>query len=363
MSAPPINPEALTIARESRGRTQQEIADATGITQGLISKAEHGLTSIALDDMKRVASYLDYPVRLFYERAPIREAGSACLYHRKRKTLPAKPLKRLEARMHIRNLNVSKLLDNLEIAGDRGFHSIDPDEYGGSGVEVARALRSAWRLPDGPIPNLTALIESAGGVVIAEPFGTRKLFGMSCWTHHGHPLFFLNSEMPTEVLRWTIAHELGHLTMHGVAPQPDPEEQADAFAGEFLAPQTLLRPDLRKLDFNKLPALKAHWRISMKALIKRAQVLGVIDKPASVRLYKQYSARRYNVREPYPLPPEPSTIRTEAIRVYLDDHDYTPNEVAEAMLLSFDEFQRDLMKGPQRYSNVVSLFDPQRANG
>jgi hypothetical protein len=100
--------------------------------------------------------------------------------------------------MFMRNRNVHKLLDGLEVEGERMFHTLDPDEYGGSPVEVARALRAAWRVPEGPIRNLTTLIESAGGIVVMEDFGTRKLFGMSCWTTRGHPLFFLNSTIPTD---------------------------------------------------------------------------------------------------------------------------------------------------------------------
>jgi Zn-dependent peptidase ImmA (M78 family)/transcriptional regulator with XRE-family HTH domain len=356
VTAPLLNSEALIVARESRGRTQKEVADAANVTQGLISKAEHGIATIAPSDLAKIAGFLDYPIRFFYESGRVREAGSACLYHRKRKTLSATLLKRLEARMFVRNLNMSKLLDNIEVQGDRTFYTMDPDEYCGSAIEVARALRAAWRIPEGPIPNLTALIESAGGVVLAEDFGTRKLFGMSCWTRNGHPLFFLNSAMPMEVLRWTLAHELGHLTMHATAPDGDPEEQADAFAGEFLAPESLLRPDLRKLDFNRLATLKSYWRISMKALIKRAQVVGAIDASAATRLYKQYSVRRYNVQEPYPLVPERSTIIAEAIRVHLEEHEYTAQELAEAVLLTPDEFERDLMAAPRRHSNVVALF-------
>lgn len=353
-----INPEALIIGRESRGRSQKEVADAAGVTQGLISKAENGLVNISPDDLARVAEYLHLPSRFFYEPGRLREAGSACLYHRKRKTLPAKILRRLDARMYVRNSNTRRLLNGLNIEGDRSFHTMDPDEYGGSPVEVARALRSAWKLPDGPIPNLTTLIESAGGIIVAEDFGNRKLFGMSCWLSTGRPLFFLNAAMPIADLRWTIAHELGHLTMHATAPDGDPEAQAEAFAGEFLAPESLFRPSVRKLTFDKLGQLKAYWRISMKAIIKCSEAIGAIDRRAAVRLYKQHSARGYNNIEPYPVPPEEPTLIKQAIQVHLQQHGYTREELAEAALLTVDEFARDFLQEPlaDHRDNVVSLF-------
>ncbi len=360
MSTGTINPEVLKVARESRGYVQQEVADAIGVHQGVISKAENGVISLGPREVAGVAKFLGYPETLFYEPGRIREVGSACLYHRKRKTLPAKILTRLDARMYMRNVNVRRLLDGLDVEGDRIFHTMDPDEYGGSPVEVARALRAAWRVPDGPIANLTALIESAGGIVLAEDFGTRKLFGMSCWTTRGHPLFFLNSGVPAADLRWTLAHELGHLTMHMAAPSGDPEEEAEAFAGEFLAPQAYFRHDARRLTFDRLPNLKAYWRISMKAIIKRAHVIGAIDDRTAVRLYKQHSARGYNSAEPYPIPDEPPTLVQQAIRVHLQEHRYTPAELAQAVRLSTSEFYRDFLgeTSPTERDNVIPLFGP-----
>ena len=303
-----VNPDTLTMARESRGVSQASLAEAVGVTQGLISKAENGIVSLSTDEVQKVAKVLDYPVSLFYDRDHMREAGSGCLYHRQRKTMPARLLRELDANMRMRNLNVRRLLNGLRMERDRTFFTLDLDEYGGSPAAVAQALRRAWRIPHGPISNLTALIESAGGIVYATDFGTRKLFGMSCWATRDYPLFFLNSAAPTAVLRWTIAHELGHLTMHWSPSNGDTEDEADEFAGEFLAPQDEITPELRNLRFANLPTLKMYWRISMKALINRARRLGAIDPVAAIRLFKQYSAHGYNDVEPFALSPEPATL-------------------------------------------------------
>lgn len=356
MSPVEVNPEMLILARESRGCTQKELADAVGVTQGLISKAEHGLVSIDQAELERIADYLGYAVSFFSESGRVRDAGSACLYHRKRKTLPAKILRKLNARMNVRNINVHRLLSELDVEGDRIFHTLDPDEYGGSPVEVARALRTAWRLPEGPISNMTRLIESAGGIVIYEDFGTAKLFGMSSWATARHPLFFLNAEIPTADLRWTLAHELGHLTMHATPPSGDPEVEADAFAGEFLAPESLFAPAARGLTFDRLPNLKTYWRISMKAVITRARAIGAINDATATRLYKQHSARGYNSAEPYALQEEPPSLVDEALAVHLQEHGYSQRDLAEAMGLTPAELVRDFLKQPGWGGNVISLF-------
>lgn len=355
MNSELLNGEALQVARYSRGHSQKDVGDAAGVSQGMISKAEDGSTPLTAEAVEAVARYLGYPVEFFYEPDRIREVGSACLYHRKRKTLPATILRKLDARMYIRNVNVHKLFADLDVEGQRIFHTLDPDEFGGP-VEVARRLRAAWRIPEGPIPNLTALIESAGGIVVMEDFGTHKLFGMSCWTTRGHPLFFLNSAIPAADLRWTLAHELGHLTMHHVVPSEDPEDQADAFAGEFLTPQAAFRPSVRRLTFDRLPQLKAHWRISMKAVIVGATKVGAIDKQTSVRLYKQHSAHGYNRAEPFPLSPEPPSLVRQAVDVHLSEHGYSVEELARVVRLDPDEFSREFL-GRELQPNVVSLFE------
>jgi Zn-dependent peptidase ImmA (M78 family)/transcriptional regulator with XRE-family HTH domain len=337
-----FNYEALIVARQSRGRAQAEVAKAAGVSQGLMSKVENGLRPLSLEQAEKVAEHLGYPVTLFYEPGPIREGRSGCLYHRKRKTLPAKTLDRLDGRMAIRLINTRHMLNGLELVGERTFHTLDPDEFGGP-ENVASALHRAWRVPSGPIRNLVALVESAGAIIVTSPFGTHKLFGMSQWTTRDHPLFFLNADTSTEELRWTIAHELGHLTMHAIPTSGDPEQEADAFAGEFLAPRSLILPDLQGLTFGRLPALKMHWRLSMKALIKRAEVVSAINRPDAVRLYKQYSARRWNNAEPYPLSSEPPTLVCEAAHVHLLEHGYTMQELADAVRLTETELQHELL--------------------
>ncbi len=83
----------------------------------------------------------------------------------------------------------------------------------------------------------------------------------------------------------------------------------------------------------------------MKALIKRAEVLDAISRQEAVRLYKQYSARRYNNAEPYALPIESPTLVREAARVHLEEHGYTLGELADAARLTEDEMRRELLGG------------------
>src|SRR5688572_3867818 len=93
------NPEVLQIARDSRNESQAAVGKAAGVTQGMISKAENGLIDLSPEQVEKIAEFLRYPVGLFYEPGRVKAVGSACLYHRKRKTLPQRTLKELNACM------------------------------------------------------------------------------------------------------------------------------------------------------------------------------------------------------------------------------------------------------------------------
>ena len=138
-------------------------------------------------------------------------------------------------------IHTSLLLRDLLLETDRDFVTLDPDELG-SPQAVARHLRALWRIPSGPIPNLVWLIESAGAVVLFRKMRSRKLDGMSAWGKHAPPIFFLNVDNSMDRSRWTMAHELGHLTMHATPTSGDPEKEANAFAQEFLTPEDEIKP-------------------------------------------------------------------------------------------------------------------------
>ncbi len=63
------------------------------------------------------------------------------------------------------------------------------------------------------------------------------------------PLMVLSVDKADDVFRhrFTAAHELGHLLMHGEYTAGDPalERQADRFAAEFLMPTNVVRQDFR----------------------------------------------------------------------------------------------------------------------
>lgn len=163
--------------------------------------------------------------------------------------------------------------------------------------DAARLVRMQWGMPACPVRNLVGWIESAGCMVIEEDFGTTRVDGMSQWVND-IPVIFLNSAAPTDRKRLTLAHELGHLSLHSNEAVEELEEQANAFAAEFLMPIEVIRPQLRNLRVDRLFDLKREWAVSMGALVEHAYRAGLLTPAQRTSMWKALSARGWRTREP-----------------------------------------------------------------
>ncbi|MBK7143595.1 MAG: ImmA/IrrE family metallo-endopeptidase [bacterium] len=336
-----VNAEMLILARESRGLTQRQLADMVEIAQSAISKYENGLLDVPEEHVTDIANALDYPESLFSRRDSIEGSGSTCMYHRKRQTLPVHELRRIHAYTILTMIRVARLLRSASMEPAYPFPRYDVNEYGGPDV-IAGLVRRAWRLPMGPIKDLTAVIENAGGVIIPLSFGTRKLDAISQWPVGMPPMFFINSDMPFERIRFSLAHELGHLIMHAI-PTPEQEPEADEFASSFLMPEEVIRRDLRFLSIPNALQLKPTWRVSMQAIIYRAYHLGEISESKYRRLFTDIGRMGYRLREPTPIDPEEATTLQRLAKLHLEDQRYSLKELCGLLDISEVELKRDFL--------------------
>ncbi len=346
-----FNPQMLTLARESRGLTQGDLAGLLGVSQGKISKYESGLLSVSPDVLKALSKQLDYPPDFFLQQDPVRGAGSSCLYHRKRQSMPVQELRRIQAEINVIRLQVSRLLRGAEIDTENKFYRMDIEDYDNSPEEVARLVRRGWGLPLGPVANLVAAVEDAGGIVFRYSFGTRKLDAISQWLPGMPPLFFVNADIPADRLRFTLAHEIGHVVMHRV-PTENQEQEADRFAAEFLMPGAEIAAHLRPISVKKAAALKPYWKVAMAALIKRSFDLGLIGEAYYRKLFTELSRLGYRTNEPVTVPDEgPSTVR-EIVEVHLRDHKYSVPELCRAVHAYEHNFRPLYLPEQQRFRIV-----------
>ncbi len=327
-----FNPEMLVLARESRGHTQSSLARLLSLNQATISKIESGISLISEELFEKLARGLGYPKNFFFQQDKIYGFASNSFYHRKRQGLPNKVLRQLQAHMNIRRNNIKRLLRSAEIETANSFRYMDVAEYGGRIENIAQLVRAAWRLPHGPVRNIMEIIETSGGVVIRHDFGTRKIDAISEWIEPCPPLFFVNSnsDITGDRLRFTLAHEIGHVFVHRF-PCPEMEQQANAFASEFLMPARDIKPYLSRLNMPKLAALKREWKVAMGALVRRAFELGTITE--SQRRYLIINLRRstHSYREPpdTDIPIEQPRLLDELIDTHLKELGYTVTEVSD----------------------------------
>jgi Zn-dependent peptidase ImmA (M78 family)/transcriptional regulator with XRE-family HTH domain len=334
-----VNPDMIVLARESRGLKQGDLASLLSITQGAISRMEAGLLSVSDVILKLLSEYLNYPENFFFLDERIYGTGISGLgivYHRQRKNIPIKVIAAIQAQMNIRKIHVSRLIRHAEIESPYEIPHYDVDEYNGKIQEIARAVRAVWQLPQGPVKNLTEAIENAGGIVIKCDFGTIKIDALSQRFPGLPPLFFINSKSPGDRLRFTLAHELGHIVMHSMA-NPNMEDEADLFASEFLIPSNEIKPLFDTVNLTVLANLKAYWKVSMASLLMKAYALEKIRHETYIYLWKEMSKAGYRRREPVNIPIEEPTALNKLLSICRNKLKYTTAEICNLMALNEEE--------------------------
>ena len=339
-----FNPELISLARKSRGKTQSALASDIGVPIATLSRYEGGSRVVSEQLMKSIAGVLDYPVGFFLQRPSRYEwSGEDPIYHRKRQSAPANALNRAYALAEVRRLEAAKLLDEYPLETTIPSHSseiFDP-------ATAARELRASWGIPSGPVFNMTRVIERGGGLVFSHDFGTPHIDGFSTRSYGipaAAPIIHLNRDLPSDRWRWTLAHELGHIVLHfGTPALPEEvERQANAFASEFLAPAREIGPMLVNLDLHSLAGLKIEWKISMQTIIMRAAELGHITAKQKQNMFIRLTKVGYRNREPESLAPplEPPRLPFQMARYYLTTLGYRREDLLDYLAVNETDFQK-----------------------
>jgi hypothetical protein len=166
------------------------------------------------------------------------------------------------------------------------------------------------------VPNLVRLLEAHGVLVVRlDHDDLRRVDAFS--HHHGHRAVVLLNPAKNDKARsrFDAAHELGHLVVHHdiEAGSRLVENQANAFAAEFLAPAAEIETDLpATIDWPALQKLKRRWGISLKALVMRARTLDRFTDATYQRAMRQLAG--FGLPEPGPLgPPEVPVLLPRAM--------------------------------------------------
>lgn len=135
---------------------------------------------------------------------------------------------------------------------ETGFHTSFENPIAGTTVlsmedalHAADMLRKRWHCSDGPIPSILRLLERKGFKILSAELPDGVL-GLSTWADEKHPLIVMDlrpGKDSVERLRFTTAHELGHLLLtlpeiDSEDKKPTIEKRCDMFASFFLMPKS-----------------------------------------------------------------------------------------------------------------------------
>jgi len=328
-----VNSGLLRIARQRLGLAQGEAAERLAVPQVTLSRYENAVASPPDEFIARAAMAYDMPIEFFRQTDAV--FGPPVSVHpmwRKKADVTVREIDKIIAEINIRALQLRRLLNAVEYTPQSNIPRLDLDDYDGDIERVAALVRAHWLLPNGPIENLTAAVERAGAVVMHSSMGGSSVSGVTIAVPGLMPVIVLNQDQPADRMRWTLSHELGHLVMHKF-PSPDMETEANNFASALLMPKNEITIALRsrKVDMARLAALKPEWRVSMQALLYRAQSLGLVEKSQAGWLWRRFAMDRTKLREPAHLdfPPEQPGVVGRMVRLHLDNFGYSAGELAK----------------------------------
>lgn len=304
-----INGLRVKQAREIKKLTQTELAAKLNVHQSVIAKMESDVRDWPESLIQSLAIQLGFPVSFFHQgMGPEFPLGS--LLFRCRADLPANEKAKIRQLALLEYELCEKLLVGLKPIPLHfpAFTNIDPKE-------AARVTRTTLGIPpDTPIPHLINKLEKNGIFVFAIPGVHEKYDAFSLWSDSEprRPVMTINTNKPTDRMRYNCAHELGHLVLHR-SPRGslvEMEKEAHAFAAEFLMPEEAMLSVIKQpVSLTQLAELKPRWGVAVQALVKRAYDLALMTERQYRYMFEQISKMGWRKREPAELDIKPEKPR------------------------------------------------------
>lgn len=291
--------DKLRLARLLAGLSLDELGGSVATSRQFVHQLETGAKDPTDEMRDALAAVLTVTPAFFSTPAinPVREED--CHFRR----LASAP-RGLVAQAVARGTAVESLVNALEALvrlPNVDFPEATPPEGSDAIERIAEDARRHWGLGlDGPITSMTRVLENAGAVVIQFDDLTDRIDALSMARRR--PIVVRSTAKAAGArLRFDLAHETAHLIMHQgiITGDSVTEGEAHRFAGAFLIPRSAFAREFprtrRVLDWNALFAMKLRWKVSVRAIARRAFDLGLIDaaqyRTANIQLVKTGQAK------------------------------------------------------------------------
>lgn len=318
-----FDPARLTQARAAAGLSKAKLASLVGVTPAAIGQYEAQVSKPRRDLLPALARELHVPVDYFATGRPLgRVDGSQAHFRSLRSTTARDRSKAISFIEQVWELTFA--LEKKVQFPDVELPTIDREKT--DPVSTARQLRAHWDLGHKPVKHLVALAESHGIVVSLLTVANQDVarVGAFSTSHLARPVIIVTPERAKSVFvyRFTIAHEIGHILLHGEAAPGDQqqEREADQFAAEFLTPHCQIVNLLpRTVNLARLDELSRRWGVSVDSLLLRMKEAGTVSEASIRRGYQKLNQlRSTGLETPEPVsayPGETPTMLSEAARL------------------------------------------------
>ena len=310
--------DRVRLARDYLGITQQELANAAGVTQSAISQIEKGGPP-SVGTVRSVSEATGYAME-FFQRGALPDLPELSLRYRKRATSRRSDDRRVRA--HCRQgieliMDLERQVEFPPVLLEPIHRDVDEELIEQHAVIVRQQLGIG---PLDPIPNLVRALERSGIVIFGASVELDKHDAASAWPNFpvGRPIVCYARGRPGDRLRLSIAHEVGHLVLHQLrTTEPDrAEAEAFRFGAALLIPRDAAIETIEPpVTLRSLAWAKSRWGISIAALVRRGKDLRIIDQYRYQSLMKQLSARGWRKEEPVNVPAEQPALLTKTLQL------------------------------------------------
>lgn len=304
-----LQPRRIKEGRLFRDLSQQELADELDVTKQAISQYENGVLMPKVETLYRMAEVLEFPLPYFSK--PYEEEIITPIFFRKRKTSKKKNVVVFETYINWMVEIYSYLkgylhLPELNLVQKANVYYSDEEIE-----KIALDLRRSWGLGNGPISNMTLLMENNGFLISKTGLDPQKVDACSVFFTSAklgkRPMIFLTSSTSAVRSRRDLAHELGHQVLHAWMGMEDFEEntdiiekEAETFASYFLMPRDSMERECFSIDsLNSLLLMKKRWGTSAQSLLYHLHSLQLVNDDTFERFQKAIYYKGWRKQEPF----------------------------------------------------------------
>ncbi len=318
-----INGLRLKQVRELLGLTQGELALELAITQSAVAYLEGGYLQPSQESLLSICKYTGFP-QSFFEDIEVTAFPYGSLLYRSRKSVDASEKTKANRYGQFMFEVAEKLSQKLR------SHQFTLPKGRIDAITAARITRSnLGYTPDHPIDDLIYDLERNGLFIFKSPILFPKVDAFSVWAGHDNkkPVIVLTGDSYADRIRFSVAHELGHLILHSglFGDIQEFEHEADIFAAELLMPEEIMSSIVvEPFTINKAARIKAKWKVSISAIVKRAHDLQLISDNTYKSLFVQISQQKKKLQalSSSEIPERPRSLRGMAEAIYGQEIDY-----------------------------------------